>query len=106
MNEHPLVKFGLSQWTIDDLTGVFKRHPKISKVIIFGSRAKGNYRSGSDIDLAVEGKDIDHKELLRIMTDIDELGLLYTVDVLDYNEKNGSPIGEHIDRVGKVFYAN
>lgn len=102
--KHELVKYGLSQWTINDLIGVFRKHPKISKVIIFGSRAKGNYRPGSDIDLAVEGSSIDFKELMSIRADIDDLGLLYMVDVIDYNKKRDTPIGEHIDRVGKVFY--
>ena len=50
------------------------------------------------------GSDIDHEEMLRIYNDIDDLGLLYKVDLLHYEEKQGTPIGEHIDRVGKVFY--
>ena len=50
------------------------------------------------------GEDIDHEELLRIYNDIDDLGLLYKVDLLHYEEKRGTPIGEHIDRAGKVFY--
>lgn len=102
--KHELVKYGLSQWTIDDLSGVFKKHPLVSKVIIFGSRAKGNYRPGADIDLAVVGSGIDFKELLSINSDIDALGLLYMVDLVDYSKEKGNPIGEHIDRVGKVFY--
>lgn len=101
---HELVKYGLSQWTIDDLTNVFRRHPEISKVILFGSRAKGNYRSGSDIDLAIVGENIGYKNLLQISADIDDLGLLYKVDVLNYDREKGTPIGSHIDRVGKVFY--
>ncbi len=55
-------------------------------------------------DLALVREDIDHEELLRIYNDIDDLGLLYKVDLLHYEEKRGTPIGEHIDRAGKVFY--
>lgn len=99
-----LNEFGLSDWTMGDLRSVFRQHPKVRKVILFGSRAKGNYRTGSDIDLALVGSDIDHEEMLRIYNDIDDLGLLYKVDLLHYEEKQGTPIGEHIDRVGKVFY--
>ena len=90
-----LNEFGLSDWTMNDLRSVFRQHPKVRTVILFGSRAKGNYRTGSDID---------HEEMLRIYNDIDDLGLLYKVDLLHYEEKQGTPIGEHIDRVGKVFY--
>ncbi len=95
---------GIGDWTMNDLRSVFRRHPKVRKVILFGSRAKGNFRTGSDIDLALVGEDIDHEELLRIYNDIDDLGLLYKVDLLHYEEKQGTPIGEPIDRAGKVFY--
>ena len=76
------MRFGLSDTVIKELQDVFRRHANIKKVLIFGSRSKGNYRAGSDIDLAVIG----------------------TVDLLDYQKKRGTPIGDHIDRVGQVFY--
>ena len=50
------------------------------------------------------GKNIDYKQLLDIQCDIEDLELLYTVDLLDYQQKQGTPIGDHIDRVGQVFY--
>ena len=99
------MKFGLSDTDIKELQDVFRRHANIEKVLIFGSRSKGNYRAGSDIDLAVIGKDIDYNLLLSILCEIDDLDLLYTVDLLDYQKKKGTPIGDHIDRVGQVFYA-
>ena len=98
------MKFGLSDTVIKELQDVFRRHANIEKVLIFGSRSKGNYRAGSDIDLAVIGKDIDYDLLLSILCEIDDLDLLYTVDMLDYQKKKGTPIGDHIDRVGQVFY--
>lgn len=98
------MKFGLSDTVIKELQDVFRRHTNIEKVLIFGSRSKGNYRAGSDIDLAVIGKDIDYNLLLSILCEIDDLDLLYTVDLLDYQKKKGTPIGDHIDRVGQVFY--
>ena len=55
-----LNKFGLSDWTMGDLRSVFRQHPKVRKVILFGSRAKGNYRTGSDIDLACVFSDSVH----------------------------------------------
>ena len=99
------MKFGLSDTVIKELQDVFRRHANIEKVLIFGSRSKGNYRAGSDIDLAVIGKDIDYNLLLSILCEIDDLDLIYTVDLLDYQKKKGTPIGDHIDRVGQVFYA-
>ena len=98
------MKFGLSDTVIKELQDVFRRHANIKKVIIFGSRSKGNYRAGSDIDLAVIGNDIDYNQLLSIHCEIDDLELLYSADLLDYQKKKGTPIGDHIDRVGQVFY--
>lgn len=98
------MKFGLSDTVIRELQDVFRRYANIEKVLIFGSRSKGNYRAGSDIDLAVIGKDIDYNQLLSILCEIDDLELLYSVDLLDYQKKKGTPIGDHIDRVGQIFY--
>jgi predicted nucleotidyltransferase len=98
------MKYGLSDTVIKELQDVFRRHTNIEKVLIFGSRSKGNYRAGSDIDLAVIGKDIDYRQLLDISTEIDDLELLYSIDLLDYRSKIGTPIGDYIDRVGQVFY--
>ena len=98
------MKFGLSDTVIKELQDVFRRHTNIRKVLIFGSRSKGNYRVGSDIDLAVIGNGIDYNQLLSILCEIDDLELLYSVDLLDYQKKKGTPIGDHIDRVGQVFY--
>ena len=98
------MRFGLSDAVIEELQGVFRRHANIEKVLIFGSMSKGNYRAGSDIDLAVIGKDLDYNQLLDVLCEIEDLELLYSVDLLDYQNKKGTPIGDHIDRVGQVFY--
>ena len=98
------MRYGLSDSVIKELQDVFRRHANIKKVLIFGSRSKGNYRAGSDIDLAVIGSDIEYSQLLNILCEIDDLELLYSVDLLDYQKKKGTPIGDHIDRVGQVFY--
>ena len=98
------MRFGLSDMVVKELQDVFRRHANIEKVLIFGSRSKGNYRAGSDIDLALIGKNIDYRQLLDISMEIDDLELLYSIDLLDYQSKVGTPIGDHIDRVGQVFY--
>ena len=98
------MRFGLSDTVIKELQDVFHRHANIEKVLIFGSRSKGNYRAGSDVDLALIGQNIDYRQILDIYTEIDDLELLYSIDLLDYQTKVGTPIGDHIDRVGQVFY--
>lgn len=96
--------YGLSDTVITDICGVFRRYPNIEKVLIFGSRAKGTYSEGSDIDLAAVGDGLTFNQLMDINIQIEDLGLLYKVDVVDYNKNIGTPIGEHINRVGKPFY--
>lgn len=97
--------YGLSDLTINDLQNVFRSYPNIKKVVIFGSRAKGNYRDGSDIDLAVIGDGISKEQISNIYMNIEDSGLLYKVDILDYNKYKAPPIGEHIARVKKPFYS-
>ena len=84
--------FGLSDEVIRDIRGVFERHGNIDEVILFGSRAKGNYSEGSDIDLAVKGNGLTFNQLMDINIQIEDLGLLYKVDVVDYNKNIGTPI--------------
>ena len=98
------MKFGLSDTVIRELQDVFRRHANIEKVLIFGSRSKGNFRAGSDIDLAVIGKGIDYSQLLTIQCEIENLEMLYRIDLLNYQKEIGTPIGDNIDRVGQVFY--
>lgn len=96
--------FGLSIDTVHDLQSIFKQFSNINEVLIFGSRAKGNYKNGADIDLAIKGQNITFDELMDVSLKIDELELLYKVDILNYYQKKNLPIGRHIDRVGKSFY--
>ena len=97
--------FGLSEDVIGLLRSVFASVPAIEKVVIFGSRAKGNYRPGSDIDLAVFAADFTHDDLLDLLVKIDDLELLYQVDCIDYATITNDALRDHIDRVGRVLYA-
>lgn len=99
------MKFGLSDEVIESLRNVFRQHMNIEKVLIFGSRAKGCYREGSDIDLALIGKDITLRQMLDLSNAIDDIDLLYKIDLIDYEKAQSTPIGEHIRRVGQLFYA-
>jgi len=60
------MSFGLPQVTFEYIQSVFLKHPEINQVLIYGSRAKGNFRNGSDIDLSLVGKDITEQSLLFI----------------------------------------
>ena len=97
--------FGLSQATRDKLNRVFEMHGDIDSVLLYGSRAKGNYRTGSDIDISIKGADIPFAEFLQIEDQIDDLMLPYTVDLSQYRQLNNADLIAHIDRVGVEIYA-
>ncbi len=97
-------KLGLSQTTLDKLNSVFFRHKAINSVLVYGSRAKGNYRPGSDIDLTIKGDVLEFAELMQIEDQIDDLFLPYTVDLSQYAQLSNIDLIEHIDRVGVVIY--
>jgi len=95
---------GLSQLTIDKLRSVFQEHKAIDAVFIYGSRAKGNYKEGSDIDLTIKGELLPFFELMKIEDEIDDLYLPYMVDLSQYKQLKNSDLLEHIDRVAINIY--
>jgi len=99
------MKFGLSEETIQKIQSVFSKFPEIEKAILYGSRAKGNFKSGSDIDLSLEGKNLNHDLLTSIASELDDLLLPYTVDLSIYTSLHHQELEEHIRRVGVLFYA-
>lgn len=98
------MKFGLSDSTIAKIQSVFELCPQIDKVIVYGSRAKGNYRPGSDIDLTLFGNELNQRQCSDIAEELDELLLPYMIDLSIFDQLNHSDLKEHIRRVGKVFY--
>ena len=96
--------FGLPPATLDKLNSVFARHDAIDAVLIYGSRAKGNYRAGSDIDLTIKGSEIPFAEFMQIKDQIDDLMLPYTVDLSQYRQLENADLIAHIDRVGVEIY--
>lgn len=98
------MKFGLNDNTIEAIQKIFETNSKIDEAIVFGSRAKGNYKEGSDIDLAVKGRNLDFKDILHLSGQLDDLNLPYKIDLLDYAAINDKDVVEHVDRAGIVFY--
>ena len=98
------MKYGLKNDTIKAIQEVFARYPQIEKAILYGSRAKGTYRKGSDIDLTLVGKDLDLTTLFKIENVLDDLLLPYKIDLSIYRKIENADLIGHIERVGLVFY--
>jgi predicted nucleotidyltransferase len=98
------MEFGLSENTLKVIRAVFEKQPKVEKAILYGSRAIGNYKNGSDIDLMVEGKQLRLEDLLEIMVRLDDLELPYKFDLSDRKSILDNELLEHVERVGIIFY--
>jgi len=98
-------RFGLEETDIEDIRKVLARYPQVEKSVLYGSRAKGNYRNGSDIDLTLYGgEDLTLNVLYRIMDDIDDLLLPYTFDLSIFRHISDPDVIEQIEHVGVTFY--
>lgn len=100
------MKFGLEEDTINKINGVFRQYENIDEVIVYGSRAKGNYKKGSDIDLTIKSETFTLAELLQIENHLDDLLLPYKIDLSLFHQIANTELLEHIKRVGKIFYEN
>jgi predicted nucleotidyltransferase len=89
--------YGLKKKELTELKQILARH-HIEKAILFGSRAKGDYTAGSDVDLAVIG---DEKQLSDALNE--ESHLVYYFDVVNLEKIQNQKLKEHIRRVGKVL---
>lgn len=97
-------KFGLKQKMINEINTIFSRYPSVQKTIIYGSRAKGNYKAGSDIDLTLVGTRITHRDISRILNDLDNSYIPYSFDLSIFSQLQRANLINHIKRVGKIFY--
>lgn len=95
------MKYGLSEETYNKIKEVIKKN-KDYKFILFGSRARGDYKSTSDIDIAVE-ENIPRETQYKIMNEIDLLDIIYKIDLVFIDEKINSELLESIKRDGVEF---
>lgn len=98
------MRFGLQEKTIAQINAVLRAFPMVEKAVLYGSRAKGNFKTGSDIDLALYGGDLNLAALHRLEDALDDLLLPYHLDLAIFSRITNAELREHIQRVGVVFY--
>ncbi|TDE12500.1 nucleotidyltransferase domain-containing protein [Dyadobacter psychrotolerans] len=96
--------FGLKEAVVESIQSVFASFPQIEKAVLYGSRAKENYRNGSDIDLTLFGNDLNLSVINKIELKIDDLLLPYTFDISIFHQISNPDLIEHINQAGKIFY--
>ena len=98
------MKFGLTEETISKINNIFAKYPQIKEAILYGSRAKGNFKNGSDIDLALKGEELNFSLINQINLEIDDLLLPYSFDISILGQISNPDLLDHIKRRGVVFY--
>jgi len=96
--------FGLTDRDMDSIKKIFSQYPEVKLVHIFGSRAKGNFNSGSDIDLALMNSGISEQTIAQLKNDFEESSLPYFVDLIYFTPLTHQELIDHINRVGVLFY--
>jgi predicted nucleotidyltransferase len=99
-----VMRLGLKEETIEAVNGVFRSCPAIERAVLYGSRAKGTFRPGSDIDLTLEGEGIRPDEMAKIEQALDDLLLPYKFDVSLFHQLTHPGLADHIRRVGVTFF--
>ena len=97
-------EFGLPPATLDTIRRILAEVPAVKKAVIYGSRAKGTHRAGSDIDLTLFGDALDLDALGQIATRLEESPIPYQVDLSIFKLIEHAGMREHIERVGQPFY--
>ena len=99
-----MTQFGLSDQTLEIVRSILATCPEIEKALVYGSRAMGNYRTGSDIDITLIGAQLNMDLLFKLVRLFDESNLPYMVDLSIMANINNPNLSDHIERVGQVLY--
>lgn len=98
------MKHGLTDATTAEIQALLAQFPEVEQAVIYGSRAKGNHRPGSDIDLTLIGTGLTSKILRQIQGELEDGYLPYSFDVSLLQQITQADLLDHIRRVGVVFY--
>lgn len=105
MIEYQTNEFGLRDKDMSYLMSIFESIDEIESVILYGSRARGDYQLASDIDLSLKGKDIEFEHVARIKYLIEnESPMLLSADVNIFSKISNKQLIELIKRDGIEIY--
>jgi predicted nucleotidyltransferase len=90
------------------IQSVLAQHPSIIRARIFGSRALGNWKPSSGVDLALEGQEgrpLDVHVVDALTFTLSEEGTLpYMFDIIDRARITNPALEAHIAQHGRIFY--
>ena len=98
------MKYGIQEEVVEAIRSVFRTHTEVEKVILYGSRAKGNFKPASDVDLTLLGESLDLTILNQVSWELDDLLLPFTFDLSLYQYLTNQDLLDHIERIGIVLF--
>lgn len=98
--------FGLKSEVIEEIVKIISHYPEVEKAVIFGSRARGDYRKASDIDIALFGDTLTFTINSKIFYEIEDLYLVYKIDLINFNSLSDTDkLKQNILKEGVEIYA-
>lgn len=97
-------KHGLPAGTVEQIAGVLAHFPEVEKAVLFGSRAKGTHKPGSDIDLSLVGEALDWRTVGKIYDALDDLLLPHRFSLILLDRNTDPDVAAHIERVGVPLF--
>jgi predicted nucleotidyltransferase len=100
------MSYGLRQQDLDEIIVIIRQFAVVESALIFGSRAKGNFKKGSDVDVAIKGTFVTRDDIAALSFALNEDSAMpYFFDIVQYETITEKALVEHIDRVGQVIYS-
>jgi predicted nucleotidyltransferase len=96
--------YGLPESDFSKIITILKNHSKIEQATLFGSRAKGTFSNGSDVDIALTGENLKLNDILEVSEEIDKLFLPWKFDLVIFNRIKEEALIDHINRVGVQLF--
>ena len=99
------MSFGISKNDIEYITEAIKKHPEVEKAVVFGSRAMGNFKNGSDVDIALFGDKVNFSVIAQIKDELqEESPMPYLFDIVDFTHSKSNGLKDHINQFGITLF--
>lgn len=97
-------KMGINLKLLEEIKSILVKNSKIDKTVIFGSRARGDYKKTSDIDICIYSKTIDHMDINLIEDQLKQLNTVLDFDVIHFESISKKSLKDNIERDGVEIY--
>jgi len=99
------VKYGLKDEYIQTFLEIIAKFDNVEKVALFGSRATGNHKKASDVDIVIFGENVNAALACAIKFEIEEETIIpYFFDVIAYQVIKNEKLKEHIDKKSIILW--